>query len=181
MARSPVVALVVAGLLAMPIAARSARPAARASALVNGIVTRVVDGDSLWFQPAAGGAPIAVRLAGIDAPEICQPGGPEARRFLADLVNGHPAQLRVAAGRAGRDDFGRTLATLRRDGIDVNRHLVEQGHAWSHRYKWDRGPYVAEERMARALRRGLHRGGAAALMPRDFRRLHGPCTAASGP
>jgi hypothetical protein len=29
--------------------------------------------------------------------------------------------------------------------------------------------------MARALSRGLHRTGSAAIMPRDFRQRHGPC------
>ena len=35
--------------------------------------------------------------------------------------------------------------------------------------------YVADERMAKALSRGLNRDGGA-VMPRDFRRSHGPCS-----
>ena len=171
-------ALAVAMALALAVAlagAPAAVLAARGSAAVDGVVARVIDGDSLWVQPAAGGAPIEVRLLGIDAPEICQEGGREARAFLTELVAGGAVQLRVPRGSAGRDEYGRTLARLRVGEVDVNRRLVEEGHAWSQRYKWDRGPYIAAERTARALRRGLHRAGAAALMPRDFRRLHGPC------
>jgi hypothetical protein len=53
--------------------------------------------------------------------------------------------------------------------------MVQEGHAWSNRYKYDRGPYVADERMAKALSRGFNRDGGA-VMPKDFRREHGPCT-----
>jgi Excalibur calcium-binding domain len=57
---------------------------------------------------------------------------------------------------------------------------VRDGHAWSVRYKYDRGPYVAEERMAIALKRGVHADGGA-VMPRDFRQRNGPCEAAKAP
>ena len=50
----------------------------------------------------------------------------------------------------------------------------------AHRYKYDRGPYVAEERMAKALSRGFN-GDAGAVMPRDFRRDHGPCQSGDTP
>jgi hypothetical protein len=47
------------------------------------------------------------------------------------------------------------------------------------RYKYDRGPYVAEERMAIALKRGLH-GEGGAVMPREFRQRHGACAHPGG-
>lgn len=141
----------------------------RASEFVGSVV-RVVDGDSVAVQPSAGGASVEVRLSGIDAPEICQPWGPESRDALRALVDGR--EVRVAV--VGRDDHGRTLARLTVDGVDVGERLVRDGHAWSYRYRDDRGPFVAQERMARALGRGLHTDGQA-MPPRDFRRLHGPC------
>ncbi|MCB1983320.1 MAG: excalibur calcium-binding domain-containing protein [Rhodoferax sp.] len=52
--------------------------------------------------------------------------------------------------------------------------MVAEGHAWSLRTKWDRGPYVAQERMARSLDRGLHAAGGA-IAPAEFRRRNGPC------
>jgi endonuclease YncB( thermonuclease family) len=138
--------------------------------MLEASVTRVVDGDSLWLAPADGGAPLEVRLLDIDAPEICQPWGPEARDALQDLVLNKPVQARLG----GHDTHGRTLATLYVGGLKVNQVLVKEGHAWSARYKHDRGPYVAEERMAKALGRGFN-GAGGAVMPRDFRRDHGPC------
>jgi endonuclease YncB( thermonuclease family) len=139
---------------------------------VEGVVTHVTDGDSLWVTPP-GQRGIEVRLRDIDAPEICQVWGEEARRALEALVLGRSVVLRIT----GRDPHGRTLGDVAVDGVDVGRRMVEDGHAWSIRTRWDRGPLVKEERMADALRRGLH-GQPGAVMPRDFRRGHGPCFAA---
>lgn len=149
-----------------------AAPAARSPAGgVRGTVTSVVDGDSLWILPDGGGKAIEVRLAGIDAPEICQEHGAEARAFLAEKVLKKPVRLVLK----GHDGYGRALGHVHADGMDLNRLLVEEGHAWSLRTKWDQGPYVPQERMARALSRGLHKAGSAAIAPKDFRRRHGPC------
>jgi endonuclease YncB( thermonuclease family) len=138
---------------------------------LQGTVTRVVDGDSLWVTPAAAGAEaVEVRLLGIDAPEICQAHGPEARDALRELVQGRAVSLKGV----GRDTYGRLLATITLEGLDVNRRMVAEGHAWSSRHKWDQGPYVKQERQAKALSRGLHAAGGA-VMPREFRQSHGPC------
>jgi len=150
-----------------------ASPAAKA---VEGTVLRVTDGDSLWLEPSPPGAPVELRLQDIDAPEICQAWGPEAKRALQDLVLNKSVRVQVT----GRDTHGRTLGTLYLDTLNVNKALVQEGHAWSHRYKYDRGPYVGEERMAKALSRGLNRD-TGAVMPRDFRRDHGPCQVGETP
>ena len=140
---------------------------------VEGTVVRVVDGDTLVVAPSeAGRAPITVRIEGIDAPEICQPHGPEARRALEEMVLNQP----VVAHPRGHDDHGRTLAKLLRGTNDVGDRLVRDGHAWSYRYRDDKGPYVAQERMAHALYRGLH-ATRQAVSPREFRRVHGRCAA----
>ena len=151
--------------------------AAAAPAMLEGKVSRVVDGDSLWLEPAAtstatSAAPVELRLEGIDAPEICQAWGPEAKQALSALVLGRQVSVRTV----GRDMHGRTLGTVYLEAQNINKLMVQEGHAWSSRYKYDRGPYVADERMARALSRGLNREGGA-VMPRDFRRLNGPCYA----
>jgi micrococcal nuclease len=160
-----------AALVGLSFAAAAAAPTRQ----VDGKVTYVSDGDSLWLAPADGGAPLEVRLQDIDAPEICQPWGPEAREALQALVLGKAVRLQVS----GRDVHGRTLATVYLDALNVNQALVKEGHAWSGRYRNDRGRYVAEERMAKALGRGLNRAGGA-VMPKDFRRDHGPCQSAEG-
>jgi micrococcal nuclease len=133
-------------------------------------VTRVSDGDTLWVRPADGGRPIKIRLDGVDAPEICQPGGREARNKLEQLVLRQPVTVEVRL----RDDYGRAVATLRQAGRDVGELLVREGFAWNHRYHGVPGPYAAAEGEARAARRGVF-GDPAALPPREFRERHGPC------
>jgi micrococcal nuclease len=145
-----------------------------AAASIAGRVVRVVDGDSLYFKPDGGGPALEVRLRDIDAPEICQAGGPEAKRALIDIALGGKGRLEVAGKTGVRDRHGRLLGTLVVGAVHVNRRMVEDGHAWSARFKWDRGPYMAQERMAKALSRGLHAAGGA-VNPKDFRQRHGPC------
>jgi micrococcal nuclease len=141
------------------------------AAALQGTVTRVSDGDTLWVKPTAGGKPVKVRLKGIDAPELCQPGGREARDALARMALHQP--VRIDEG--PRDDHGRRLGTLQRGDEDLQARLVREGHAWSYRWRRDPGPYAAEEREARDARRGLF-ADPAAIEPREFRRVHGPCT-----
>jgi endonuclease YncB( thermonuclease family) len=137
------------------------------------VVTQVIDGQSLVFT-APGRPPMTVRLRDIDAPSLCQPWGDEARRALAEMALNKPALLQPA----GRDAQGVTLGTVRVEEVDVGRHQVEEGHAWSQRTRGGHGPLLKQERMAHALGRGLH-GAGGAVMPTEYRRMHGPCTAAA--
>lgn len=136
----------------------------------SGIVIRVVDGDTLHVRPDAGGRPHKVRVAGMDAPEICQDGGRSARDALARRV----LHRRVEVITRASDDYGRDVARVLRNGDDVALWMVTQGHAWSYRYRLDDGPYAAAQSQAHAARRGLFAHPNAEL-PRDFRKRHGPC------
>lgn len=158
---------------AAPQATPPAKPAAaRASApggTIVGVINRIVDGDSLWLQPE-GKAPIEVRLRDIDAPEICQAYGPDAKKALEQFALGKTATLTPSA----KDQHGRTVAAVLIDGQSVSKWMVAEGHAWSTRIKFDRGPLMKEERMAIALRRGIH-ATEGSVLPRDFRKTNGPC------
>jgi endonuclease YncB( thermonuclease family) len=143
--------------------------------VLGGTVSRVVDGDTLWLKTEGDGEPpVVVRLEGIDAPESCQPGGSEATAALNALALGRSVTVRVAA----RDEHGRTVGKVFDGEKDIGDRMVRDGMAWSTRYQYDRGPYVAEERMALALKRGLHAPGGA-IQPREFRKRHGPCETAA--
>ena len=152
----------------------SVAPAAPKPAGVAGTVTRVTDGDTLWFMPV-GKQPVAVRLRDIDAPEICQEWGAQAQRALSDLALNKPAMLQAY----GHDSFGRTVGVVFVDDINLGQQMVEDGNAWSLRTRNDHGPLVKQERMAKALARGFHTQ-AGKMMPWDFRKAHGPCAAAAG-
>ncbi|MBA3593501.1 MAG: thermonuclease family protein [Pseudomonadota bacterium] len=137
----------------------------------GGTVTRVSDGDTLWVRPASGGKPVKVRIAGIDAPEICQAHGQAARAALAQRLLGRSAEFETRR----KDDYGRTVVVLRHDGEDIAEWLVGQGHAWAYGFGRHGGPYAAQQALAQAAKRGLF-ADHMALEPRLFRRRHGACS-----
>ncbi len=140
---------------------------------VQGMVTAVSSGDTVTLT-LADQKQISVRLRDIDAPEPCQPWGVEARAALSTLALNKVATLQAS----GRDAQGRTVGNLLLDDLNVSRFQVENGHAWSVRTRWDQGPLVKQEKMARALTRGLH-ATPGAVLPKEFVRLHGRCPVAS--
>ena len=136
------------------------------------VVTYVVDGDSVWVRSVDRGARVKLRLLGIDAPEVCQPLGPQARDALRRLALNQPVQVTVRA----RDRYGRALATVHRtqDGLDLSQAMAAGGWAWVDRYRGWHKPYQEDEDAARAAGRGVF-AQAGAESPADFRRRHGPC------
>src|SRR3954452_9546500 len=108
-------------------------PRSAASTQEDGVVTRVVDGDTIHV--ALGGADETVRYIGIDTPESVKPGTPvqcfakAASAANERLVDGRRVRLSYDAER--RDRYGRLLAYVYRDGDDafVNARLVEDGYA----------------------------------------------------
>ena len=136
----------------------------------SGVVMRVVDGDTVWVRTSASAQPLKVRIEGIDAPEICQPGGVQARDALKARLLGQSVTLTSGA----RDDYGRTIGTLHMQGQDMGRWQVAQGNAWVYSYRHRKAPYADEFARAQATRRGLFSGGQAEE-PRLFRKRHGSC------
>jgi endonuclease YncB( thermonuclease family) len=165
---SPTVALLLCAAAVVPLAVSAQNlPEPR---VYEARVTRVFDGDTVWVQPLAGGRHRKLRLDGLDAPEICQDGGTESRDALARRV----LRQSVNVSERQRDDYGRGLARLEHGGEDVGGWMVDQGQAWSYRWRRNLGPYQAQETLARAQRRGLF-AQADAEIPRAFRQRHGPC------
>jgi micrococcal nuclease len=136
----------------------------------QGVVTHVTDGDSLWVRTAAGAAPRQVRLQGIDAPEICQPYGREARAALAALA----LHRQVLVATRARDRYERIVARVSVGRQDLGAWMVAHGHAWSDGYRGSGGPYARQQQDAIRSSLGLWAAGGA-LRPRDFRRRHGRC------
>ena len=87
-------------------------------------VTRVIDGDTLDVE-----GDLRIRLVLVDAPELSEPGGPEARDFLTDLCLGTLAMVDEDDDQIGDDPFGRTLAVVYCDGTNANAAMISSGHA----------------------------------------------------
>ncbi|MDB5890424.1 MAG: hypothetical protein JWP47_1255 [Polaromonas sp.] len=140
---------------------------------ITGTVVRVVDGDTVWLQTRAAARPVKVRVAGIDAPEICQAGGTASRDFLRQHILRKPVRLHRPPSRK-YDDYGRTLGRLEFNGEDIGRWMVSSGHAWSYGSGYSAGAYAPEQARAARDRKGLF-AQANAENPRSFRRRHGSC------
>lgn len=93
-----------------------------------------------------------VRLNGIDAPELSQPGGAQARAALTSKI----ADRHVVITTQQRDEYGRLLGSVRdADGRDVSAEMLREGQAYHYkRYSTD-PQLAAAERDARRDKRGL--------------------------
>lgn len=169
--RTPVVAVLAAlAFMAGPAPALAARPA---KATWSGVVSYVVDGDTVHVRSPGGGKPVSIRLDGIDAPEICQAFGPASRDALMRRVLGK----RVKVYGKRHDDYGRLLARIELNGEDTGQWMVAHGLAWSYRFRSGPGPYAAQQRRAKAAGLGVFSPaqGAPPVYPSQFRKQHGSC------
>lgn len=148
---------------------------ASSDAVWTGVVTYVVDGDTVRVQPPDGGKPVSIRIDGIDAPEICQSGGTAARDALKRRVLGK----RVVVQAKVVDDYGRLVARIVLNGQDQGKWLVAQGLAWSYRYRNNPGPYALQQGRAQAAGLGMFARvqAVAPVYPAEFRKQHASCYA----
>lgn len=86
-------------------------------------VVAVYDGDTITVRTTE---TIKIRLDGIDAPELKQPHGQASKQALSALVFGKTITVKPKS----KDRYGRTLARLEADGVDINLQMVATGHAW---------------------------------------------------
>ena len=148
-----------------------ASPSSQAS--WTGVVTYVVDGDTVRVRPPDGGKPVSIRIDGIDTPEICQPGGTVTRDALIRQLLGR----RVVIQSKVRDDYGRLVARIVLNNADQGKWLVTQGLAWSYRYRNNAGPHAFEQRQAQAAGIGMFARALvqAPIYPSEFRKQYGSC------
>jgi len=132
--------------------------AAQGSHLLTGTVTAVHDGDTLTLD--MGDRTEHIRLQGIDAPELAQAFGNDAKLALAKQT----LQQTVRVAYSQRDHYDRVLGQVfTADCTDVNLQLLNRGWAWFYKaYACDldsprRFDYAAAEAQASRLRLGLWR------------------------
>lgn len=115
-------------------------------------VLSVHDGDSLRLRRADGQG-VAVRLYGVDCPELGQPYGDAARELTRRMVG-----RRVTVRRTGGKSWRREVAVvLLPDGRSLQASLVEAGMAWVDD-RFCRRPECDGWRRAQAKARSARRG-----------------------
>lgn len=127
---------------------RRKRRDAYAGEIIEG-TAHVIDGDSIKVSG------YSIRLAGIDAPEIRQPGkhadgywydqGAFVKRELVRAIGGKFISVRVN----GHDKYGRVVGVVSYNGADINEWLVREGFAiaaYGDEYKWAERKAMSEER-----------------------------------
>ena len=94
------------------------------------VVLRVVDGDTLHAEVDLGfdiKRRDTFRLFGINAPEMSTPEGVVAKEWLTESLG--QGALVVTTHKDKREKYGRYLATLWIDNVNVNEAMVAAGHA----------------------------------------------------
>ena len=115
-------------------------------------VTRVIDGDT--FETESGEK---VRLIGINAPEISDFYGLEAKRYLKNLVENKVVDLQTDNISNDKDRYQRLLRYVIIDGIDVNKKMVSDGYAFAYlKYKFSKSDlYENAQIKAREMNLGI--------------------------
>ena len=116
----------------------------------------IVDGDSIRWNTANGA--VDYRLASIDAPEMSQPFGPRAKKYLQMILAGKE----LTAYQTDVDRYRRRVAFIfatspSRPGVaqEINARMVADGYAW-HAVRHSQNRNLARlEAAARTARLGL--------------------------
>ncbi len=109
----------------------------------------VIDGDTVLIRRSSG--LVKIRLAEIDAPEKTQAFGGTSKNSLSDMVLGKQVKIVSQA----IDQYGRMVAHLSVDGLDVNAEQIRRGMAWEYSSYHSDKALIALQDEARRASRGL--------------------------
>ena len=119
------------------------------------------DGDTCRVETGQG--VFKVRLAEIDAPEIDQPYGTEARDMLCKMICGRGVDVEPRG-----TSYDRVVGLIRVQGLDTSEAMVRAGAAWNYP-RYDPDPVIPVlEAKARAAHLGLW-ADPRAVAPWDWR------------
>jgi len=116
---------------------------------LHGRVISITDGDTLKIL--VGSQQVKIRLAEIDTPERKQPWGKRAKQALSDKAFGKDVRVKVVT----IDRYGRTVGHIWLDSRDINREMVQEGHAWVYRKYLKDNSLLDDESHAQKTRLGL--------------------------
>ncbi|EAI4100988.1 thermonuclease [Campylobacter upsaliensis] len=137
---------------------------------LTGKVSKVIDGDTIELlaktskeNPYNHITKLKIRLYGIDAPELKQAYGKEAKEYLSALVLKQEVGLIIE----NKDKYERIVGTIFLKGKDINKEMVKNGYA--HAYESFSKKYLAEQADAKMFKLGLWQDEKA-VKPSEFRR-----------
>ncbi|EPW7417787.1 thermonuclease family protein [Campylobacter upsaliensis] len=137
---------------------------------LTGKVSKVIDGDTIELlaktskeNPYNHITKLKIRLYGIDAPELKQAYGKEAKEYLSALVLKQEVSLIIE----NKDKYDRFVGTLFLKGQDINKEMVKNGYA--HAYESFSKKYLAEQADAKMFKLGLWQDEKA-VKPSEFRK-----------
>ncbi len=112
-------------------------------------VEKVIDGDTVYGL--LGDKTYKIRLAEIDAPERDQPFGRQSKIFLRKLLVDGEFDAHITS----EDQYGRYIARLYSNGMDINRKMVSEGMAWVYDYYVIDKTFYLNQEDARKLKKGI--------------------------
>lgn len=135
---------------------------------LTGKVSKVIDGDTIELlakeNPYNHITKLKIRLYGIDAPELKQAYGKEAKEYLSALVLKQEVSLIIE----NKDKYDRFVSTIFLKGQDINKEMVKNGYA--HAYESFSKKYLAEQADAKKFKLGLWQDERV-MSPSEFRML----------
>lgn len=111
-----------------------------------------------------------VRLFGIDAPELIQPMGHEARDYLHKIVVGREVGL-ACVGKSYKRAVCRVEVSTGSGPLDASREMAGRGFAFDSPH-YSHGEYHDAEAFAQSLGRGVWSLPGGGVRPWDFRHSH---------
>ena len=136
----------------------------------SGKVVRVSDGDTCDVEVGPGKT-VRVRIYGIDAPELSQDFGREARKYLDQRI----FRETVTVEKFYDDQYGRCVGRILLNGQDLALELLREGIVWHYvQYSSDQS-YSIAERLAREAQKGVWKGasdGNYPIAPWEHRKAH---------
>lgn len=117
---------------------------------VEGIVVNVSDGDTITVLDV-NNKQFKIRLSEIDAPELGQPYGNDAKQALSDLV----FNKYVYVFSKSMDRYQRHLGLVLVNSQVVNTRMVASGYAWGYAQYLTDKRYLELEYLARSRKIGL--------------------------
>jgi micrococcal nuclease len=150
----------------------SSTPANRMSSTYK--VTKIHDGDTISVVNTQDNSSLKVRLACIDAPEDSQPQGKVSTVTLNAFI---PVGTVVELNIVDSDRYGRSVAEVLNNKVNVNQSMLKKGHAIVyHKYLSncpDGNSYIEAEKLAKDQRLGFW-NDSTFITPEDWRRGERP-------